>query len=115
MQPLLIHLEDDKLFTEFAPVVEPVSETVSNTRTALHQRIEQENVSVGVWECTPGDWRRQVLQAEYSYFISGTGAFIPDVGEPVNFKAGDAIYFAPNTQGTWSIKETVRKHYIIIE
>lgn len=35
------------------------------------------------------------MQAEYSYFIEGKGVFTPDDGDPIEFQAGDAIYFAP--------------------
>lgn len=69
--------------------------------------------STGFWECTPGRFRRQVPEAEYSYFIEGRGSFTPDSGEKIEFCAGDAIYFAANTQGEWEIFETVRKAYVI--
>ena len=33
----------------------------------------------------------------------------PDEGQAVEFRAGDALYFAAATQGTWDIRQTVRK------
>ena len=84
------------------------------TRTALARDVESQNVSTGIWECTPGRLRRQIMQAEYSYFIEGKGVFAPDVGEPIAFQAGDAIYFAPSTHGIWEITEIVRKTYLIL-
>lgn len=114
MTPLLIRLESDEQFSSATPVAAPLGAPVSQTRTARHKEIEEQKVSTGVWECTPGIWRRQVLSAEYSYFISGAGSFTMDGGEKIEFKSGDAIYFAPNTQGVWDIRETVRKTYLII-
>ncbi len=69
----------------------------------------------GIWECTPGRFRRQVEQAEYSYIVSGEGRFTPDEGQAVEFRAGDALYFAVATQGTWDIRQTVRKTYLIFD
>ncbi|WP_225316340.1 cupin domain-containing protein, partial [Pseudomonas aeruginosa] len=41
------------------------------------------NGVTGIWECTPGRFRRQVEQAEYSYIVSGEGRFTPDEGQAV--------------------------------
>ncbi len=68
----------------------------------------------GVWECTPGRWRRQVMQAEFAHFVSGQGWFHPDGGQPFEIRPGDAVFFFPNTKGTWEITETLRKTYVII-
>jgi uncharacterized cupin superfamily protein len=115
MNPVLIHLENDNAFAEAAPIGAPVGEPVAQARTALHQEIPTQNVSTGFWECTPGRFRRQVVQAEYSYFIEGEGSFTPDGGDTIEFRAGDAIYFAANTQGTWEVRRTVRKSYLILD
>ena len=39
---------------------------------------------------------------------------MPDDGEPVDIKAGDTIWFPPNTRGVWEISQNVRKVYIIL-
>jgi uncharacterized cupin superfamily protein len=69
---------------------------------------------MGIWECSPGNFRRQMIQAEYSYIIHGEGSFTPDGGKTVEFHAGDSLYFSENTQGEWDIRETVRKAYLIM-
>ena len=114
MNPVLIHLEHDTAFGPSAAVGAPLGEPVAMARTALHQELAGQGASTGLWECTPGRFRRQVAQAEYSYIISGEGSFTPDGGEPVVFGAGDALYFAANTQGTWDVRQTVRKTYLIL-
>lgn len=68
----------------------------------------------GVWECTPGRFRRQVLEREFSHFISGHCFFEPDGGEPIELRPGDAVLFPANCQGTWDVRETVRKSFLII-
>lgn len=114
MTPIIKRLAADTRFSASTPVAQPLGDLVSQTRVALDEVIEDPRFSLGVWECTPGDWRRQVLQAEYSYFISGKGTFTPDEGEAIHFQAGDAVYFPPNTTGVWQIEETVTKHYFIV-
>lgn len=114
MTPLVKRLTADTAFSAPTPVAQPLGDLVSQTRLAIDQVLEDPRVSLGVWECTPGTWRRQVLQAEFSYFISGKGIFTPDEGEVIHFKGGDAIYFAPETTGVWEIEETVTKHYFIV-
>ncbi|MFQ6574641.1 cupin domain-containing protein [Pseudomonas sp. UM16] len=92
----------------------PLQAPVAQARTAAHQNLTDGRGASGVWECSPGTFRRQVAQAEYSYIVSGSGSFTPDQGEPVAFAAGDALYFPANTQGTWIIQQSVRKTYLIL-
>ncbi|MEN8336426.1 cupin domain-containing protein [Acinetobacter baumannii] len=113
MTTILFRIDDNTVFTSFTPVAEPIGEPLSMTRTALET--ETEDALLGVWECTPGKWRRQVLQAEYSYFLSGQGRFLHDNGEITVFKAGDGIFFPANSTGIWEIEHTVRKSYVIFK
>jgi uncharacterized cupin superfamily protein len=69
---------------------------------------------MGVWECSPGRWQRTIMQEEFAHFIEGSARFLPDDGEPIDIRAGDTIWFPPNTRGVWEISENVRKVYIIL-
>lgn len=111
MNPILVRAEEHA-FTAPAPVGAPTGAPVATMRIAGHTDIPAGGA--GIWECTPGRFRRQVAPAEYSYFIAGEGSFTPDGGPPVAFRAGDAMYFAPDTQGEWEILTTVRKAYLIL-
>ena len=89
---------------------QPQGEPVAHIRSkSLH---DQPNC--GVWECTPGKWRRAVTRAEFSHFVTGRCRFHADTGETLDIEAGDAVLFPPNTLGTWEIIETVRKNYLIL-
>ena len=114
MNPIVIRVQNDAAFGPAAPVGTPCGEPIAQTRTAGHQALTPQGTSAGVWECSPGRFRRQVPQAEFSYFISGEGSFTPEGGTPVSFGAGDAIYFAANTQGVWHVRKTVRKAYLLM-
>lgn len=95
------------------PVAAPLGDPVSLCRTLGHAPGAQ--VSMGVWECSPGLWRRQVMRAEFSHLLEGRCRFIPDGGEPITLAAGDAVYFPPHSSGVWDISETVRKVYVIFD
>lgn len=113
VNPVLVRFDEIQEFSSYQAVAVPLDGTESKTRVAMAVSKAEPDVSFGVWECTPGRWRRMVEKSEYSYIISGTGTFTPDGGEEVAFKGGDVLYFQPNTQGIWNIIETVRKHYFI--
>lgn len=75
MAPVLIRIEDESAFSAPAPVGAPTSEQIAMTRIAGITETPAGNA--GIWESTPGRFRRQVAQAEYSYFIEGEGSFTP--------------------------------------
>lgn len=114
MSPLLIRLDDESCFTEATAVGQPVGQPVAQARTAVHRSLQDKNGMTGIWECSRGRFRRQVMEAEYSYIISGEGSFTTDDGDTIEFRAGDALYFAANTLGTWDIRQTLRKTYLIL-
>lgn len=97
---------------EPGPVGVPLGEPVSHVAT--HSVTRDDGVEAGVWECTPGRWRRQIVQQEFCQFIQGRCTFIPDGGEPIAIQAGDALMFPANTTGIWEVQETVRKSYVLI-
>ena len=71
--------------------------------------------SMGIWQCSPGRWRRTIMQEEFAHFLSGSARFIPDSGEAIDIQAGDTIWFPKDSRGVWEIGENVRKVYVIID
>jgi uncharacterized protein len=94
-------------------VAVPLGEPVAQVSCADTERADQ--VETGIWECTPGRWRRQITDQEFCHFIAGRGSFTPDGGTPIHFAAGDAFLLPANSFGTWDIAETVRKTYVLIK
>ena len=97
---------------ESNPVAVPLSEPVAVTSTTSVER--SDGVETGIWECTPGRWRRQIVQQEFCHFVAGRCTFTPHGGEPIEIRAGDALMMPANTLGIWDIQETVRKTYVLI-
>lgn len=108
------HFKDtaDCALGDATPVAVPLGEPVASTRCISDERTD--GVEAGIWECSPGRWRRQIVQQEFCHFISGHCTFTPDGGEPIEIRAGDALMMPANTTGIWDIQETVRKTFVLI-
>lgn len=113
MHPIVIPAVSETQFSDPVPVGTPVGDSVAHARLAGERDLPGVAASTGIWECSPGSFRRGVKQAEYSFIIIGEGSFTPDGGEPLPFRAGDTLCFPPDCQGTWTIRQTVRKSYVI--
>ena len=96
-----------------APV--PIGETISQIAVKSFASAAAPSTRTGVWECSPGRWRRQVLAAEFCVFLEGDCVFEPDNGPAVRIAAGEAVYFPANTAGVWSIETKARKAYVIFD
>lgn len=71
--------------------------------------------TAGVWECTPGRWRRGIAGAEVMHFVAGECTFTPDGGEPLHIRAGDTVVFPVQTHGVWHVTETIRKVFVSLD
>lgn len=96
---------------DWGPVQLPISEQISQLRGVVINE-HADGSEAGVWECTPGTWTRQVMDAELSTFVAGHALFHHEGGETIDIKAGDTVYFDENSCGTWEIIETCRKTYL---
>lgn len=103
---------DSAVLDSSNPVAVPLGEPVAVTSATCMER--SDGVETGIWGCTPGRWRRQIVQQEFCHFIKGRCTFTPDGGQPLFIKAGDALMLPANSTGTWDIQETVRKTYVLI-
>ena len=95
-----------------SPVAVPLGTPIAVASTLSVER--SDGVETGIWECTPGRWRRQIVQQEFCHFIKGRCTFTPDGGETLYIEAGDALMLPANSTGIWDIGETVRKSYVLI-
>jgi len=98
---------------ESTPAKLPIGDLVAHSRLGQDKTIEESAASVGIWECSPGVFRRHIMSREFSHIISGWCIFTPDGGEPVELRAGDAVFFPANSEGVWDIREQLRKTYVI--
>lgn len=95
------------------PVVAPIGTVVSQVASHSISPIGQPDMELGVWTCTPGTWRRQVMQAEFCHFLEGECTFTPDVGDAIEIRRGDVVYFPAQSAGIWNIRVTSRKIFMV--
>ncbi|WP_017348658.1 cupin domain-containing protein [Pantoea sp. A4] len=114
MKPVLFTAQQQQDLSPWEPIASPLSEPCSTHRAAETEIAQYPGTSMGIWDCTPGIWRRGLMQREYCYFLSGHCFFTPDGGETLEIKAGDSIFFPQQTHGTWDVRETVRKAFFIM-
>ena len=112
MPPVLIRNAANIPLPDVGPVAVPIGEPVAHLKCFAAFEDKPRQVEAGVWECSPGVWKRQVLLAELCHFISGHAFFTPESGETFEIKAGDAVFFPPNSRGTWDVRQTIRKTYV---
>ena len=93
----------------------PLGEPVCQLRGSKMVLPIAHNPEVGLWECSPGHYRRQVVSAETMHVISGCATFTPDGGEAVVLQAGDVYFFPFNTVGVWHIEQAMRKVYVLFK
>jgi uncharacterized cupin superfamily protein len=96
---------------DWGPVPVPIGTPVSQLRGRVISA-NADGSEAGVWECSPGTWVRQVMDAEIATFLSGHAVFTPDDGEAFHILPGDVVFFPANSKGVWEIRETTRKSYL---
>jgi uncharacterized cupin superfamily protein len=95
-----------------SPVAMPLHPPISMVRAKSFEGADGVT-ETGLWECSPGVWRRQVVLAEFCYFVLGECTFTPDGAEPIEIRQGDAVYFPANTRGIWNVRSLLRKVYVV--
>lgn len=66
----------------------------------------------GIWESTPGVWRIDYDAWEYCQLLSGSCTIELQGKSPVRLQAGDTFIVETGAKGTWTVHETIRKHYV---
>ena len=110
---LVIHQAEAEKLGEPVAALIPVGEVLALYATAQDQNSEVIGAKIGIWESSPGQFRRAVKEREFSHIIQGSCTFTPDEGPSIELIAGDAVLFPANSQGVWDIKEDLRKTYCI--
>lgn len=69
----------------------------------------------GVWECGPGEFTADRSGAtEVCHIISGSGRVVGEDGTSADIGPGSLLVLPRGWRGTWLIKETVRKTYVMV-
>jgi hypothetical protein len=80
---------------------------------ALHERTERVT-EVGVWEMTPGV-THDVEAHELLVVLAGRATIEFEGGDTVELRAGSVMRFEPGSRTTWTVHETLRKVYLMLD
>lgn len=114
-KPIVVNEKTSQPLPDFAAMPEVPGQSLARTRLGSAPIPLGEGAIAGIWECTPGVFRRQIAKREFSHFITGHCFFTADGGEPIEIRAGDSAYFPANCDGVWDVRETIRKTYVIVD
>jgi hypothetical protein len=94
------------------PGIEPYS---GRPQAAALELSDDGHVRTGIWECTPGSFPSQRDGiCELMTFLAGDATIIDADGTKHEIRPGVVRFFPDGWQGTWDIRETVRKTYTIV-
>ncbi len=70
---------------------------------------------IGIWVCSPGEWRLAIPRDELCHFVAGRASYTRDTGEQVGVGPGTLVMFPAGWAGTCTVHETVRNTYMLAE
>ncbi len=97
---------------DWGPVERPI-EGESHTSGLVLHREPDGRFECGVWVCTPGRWECRVERGEFCQFLAGRATYVHDSGDVLEVEPGTAAYFPAGWTGECTVRETVRKTYVI--
>ena len=77
---------------DLTPAKLPIGDVVAQSRLGQDVTLEASSASVGVWECSPGVFRRHIMNREFSHVVAGWCIFTPDGGEPGPTRSAGALF-----------------------
>ncbi|MEO1192880.1 MAG: cupin domain-containing protein [Pseudomonadota bacterium] len=85
----------------------------SETSGVLLHRNADGSSECGIWVCTPGTWTCHVERDEFCHFLEGHCVYESEEGEVITVAPQTVAFFPAGWRGTCTIRETVRKVYMI--
>lgn len=81
----------------------------------VHFKGANDQVRAGIWESTAGVFHGpQTNQIEYCYILEGAAEIKTQDGQIFEVKAGDGFVMDNNLQPIWTVKDRVKKQWVIV-
>lgn len=98
------------------PAPEPKPTSRSNQLESTLDVWATEALSTGVWECGPGEFTAdRSANTEVCQIISGHGTVTGEDGTAADIGPGSLVVLPRGWRGTWIIRETIRKSFVIVD
>jgi uncharacterized cupin superfamily protein len=92
----------------------PLASVEGNPRAAIRTLYRDDEVEGGVWEVTPGVFAGENAGfAEQMYVLAGEATVTSEDGSSVELRPGVWFVAREGWRGTWDVRTTVRKLYLI--
>ncbi len=75
---------------------------------------ERDGLFAGRWRSTPGKWRVSYDEWEYCRILQGHSVLTEEGGAAVDLVAGMSFVIRPGFKGTWEVRDTTVKDYVIL-
>lgn len=73
-----------------------------------------DRLEIGVWECTPGSFpSAKDGISEVMQFVAGEATIVGDDGALHEIGPGSLLFTPDGWRGTWHVRQTVRKAFVI--
>jgi uncharacterized cupin superfamily protein len=70
---------------------------------------------VGTWASEPGKWNIAYTEEEYCEILEGESVITDTAGAATIVKAGDRFVIPRGFNGTWEVRVSTRKYFVIYE
>jgi uncharacterized cupin superfamily protein len=93
---------------------EPLAVTSGNPRASVLELYRDDVVECGVWEVTPGEFAGENAGfGEHMYVLCGEATVTSEDGAAVELRPGVSFVARAGWRGSWDVRETVRKIFVI--
>lgn len=105
----------DAANAELTPVGPKAGATEGDPVESIREISSEGPLESGVWECTPGSFpSAREGYSEFMYFLAGDATITDEDGTEHQIHPGVALQLSDGWRGSWTIRETVRKVYVIV-
>ncbi|MDQ1616404.1 MAG: uncharacterized protein QOJ60_2343 [Actinomycetota bacterium] len=111
--PPLVSLAD-AMSAELQPDPDPPEATHGEANASYAELYRDDVVECGVWEVTPGVFpSSKDGVGEHMHILAGSATVTGDDGVSVELSPGVTWVAPDGWRGTWDVRETIRKVYVI--
>jgi uncharacterized cupin superfamily protein len=113
----VLRLEDTPLTEPAVPIDPSTVPTGANIfeRTRILYADVTGEMTVGLWESSPGAWRIETVEEEYVRLLHGEIRLSDSKGGSRHFKPGDSFFVPERFRGVWESIGEVRKIFVSLK
>ena len=105
---------DEAMALELQPDNDPMAVVSGDPKASYRELYRDDVAECGVWEVTPGEFTGDNTgYSEHMYILAGDATVTSEDGSSVHLLPGVTFVARDGWRGSWQVRETVRKAYVI--